>query len=246
MPQWLKKGIKICIRPSHVVVLPYAASYAEDGFATIHNCDFIEDPLFKQAYGKGLETGSWVGIQWRAHVYAWFASQAFRLPGDFVECGVNKGGYARMLFEYLPFTESGKKFYLMDTFNGFDVKLLSGDEIARGIPTSYDYTECYEEVKKTFENFPNAILVRGQIPGTLNQVPSGQIAFLSIDMNCVEPEIAAAQYFWDKMVSGGVVILDDYGHPLHINQKRAFDQFAAEKGVKILQLPTEQGLILKP
>ena len=72
-------------------------------------------------------------------------------------------------------------------------------------------------------------------------MPAAKIAFLSIDMNCVEPEIAAAQYFWDRMVPGGAMLLDDYGHPLHINQKRAFDQFAREKGVEILHLPTERG-----
>ena len=129
LPPGLKKFAKIVLRPSHAVVLPYKPSYSEDGLATVHNCDFINDPLFRRAYAKGVETGSWVGIQWRAHVYSWLALQAFRLPGDFVECGVNRGGYARMVFEYLPFAASTKKFYLMDTFNGFDISLLSSDEV---------------------------------------------------------------------------------------------------------------------
>jgi hypothetical protein len=64
-------------------------------------------------------------------------------------------------------------------------------------------------------------------------------------MNVKEPEIAAANYFWEKVVKGGVVILDDYGFPKHIEQKLAFDQFAKEKGVEILSLPTGQGIIFK-
>ena len=43
-------------------------------------------------------------------------------------------------------------------------------------------------------------------------------------MNITEPEIEAANYFWDKMVPGGVIILDDYGFTAHINQKHAFDE----------------------
>jgi hypothetical protein len=245
-PSGLKKFAKVLLRPGHVVVLPYPPSYAEDGMATVHNCDFIQDPAFSRAYALGEATGSWAGIHWRAHVYSWLALQCFRLQGDFVECGVNRGGYARMVFDYVPFAASAKKFYLMDTFNGFDVSLLSSDELARGIPDAYDYTDCYADVQQTFAAFPNAVLVRGAIPATLEQVPSKKIAFLSIDMNCVEPEIAAAEYFWDRLTSGAAMLLDDYGHPRHINQKRAFDVFAASKGVKILHLPTEQGLILKP
>jgi hypothetical protein len=246
LPPRLKTALKVVLRPSHVVVLPHRPTYSQDGLATIHSCDFINDPEFRAAYAKGAATGSWANVEWRAHVYSWLALQAFRLSGDFVECGVNRGGYARMVFEYLPFVASGKRFYLMDTFNGFDSTLLSPEEIDRGILRSYQYSECFEDVKRTFAPFPNAVLVRGIIPATLTQVMAKEVAFLSIDMNCVEPEIAAAEYFWDHLVPGAIMLLDDYGHPLHVDQKRAFDQFAAQKGVKILHLPTEQGVIVRP
>lgn len=246
LPKGLKKALKVLLRPSHTVVLPFPPSYCEDGLATVHSCAFVDDPAFSAAYRKGVETGSWDGIRWRAHIYTWLGLQAFRLPGDFVECGVNRGGYARMLFEYLPLQSSDKKFYLLDTFNGFALDLLSETEIKRGIPGAYNYVECFEQVKKTFQPFSNAVLVRGRVPDTLPQVASQQIAFLSIDMNCAEPEIAATEFFWDRIVPGGFILLDDYGHPRHIEQKLAFDALAARKNVKILHLPTEQGLIMKP
>ncbi len=65
-------------------------------------------------------------------------------------------------------------------------------------------------------------------------------------MNTRDPEIAAAEYFWDKLVSGAAIVLDDYGWRKHIEQKRAFDDFASRRGVQVLSLPTGQGLILKP
>jgi hypothetical protein len=40
-------------------------------------------------------------------------------PGDFVECGVHKGGYARMILEYVTFEGSGKRMFLFDTFGYF-------------------------------------------------------------------------------------------------------------------------------
>ncbi|HLO34499.1 MAG TPA: hypothetical protein VK194_00390 [Candidatus Deferrimicrobium sp.] len=42
------------------------------------------------------------------------------------------------------------------------------------------------------------------------------------------------------------MILDDHGHLPYAAQKRAFDAFAAERGVQVLLLPTGQGLIFKP
>lgn len=80
---------------------------------------------------------------------------------------------------------------------------------------------------------------------TLDQVKNDKISFLSIDLNCAAPEIAAADFFWDKLVNGASIVLDDYGWAKHIVQKHAFDDFARRRGVPILSLPTGQGLIIK-
>jgi hypothetical protein len=65
-------------------------------------------------------------------------------------------------------------------------------------------------------------------------------------MNVTKPEIDAMEYFWDKLVSGAVLIHDDYGFPQHINQKHAVDAFAKQKNVPVLSLPTGQAIIFKP
>jgi len=98
---------------------------------------------------------------------------------------------------------------------------------------------------QTFAAFPGVEIVKGIVPDTLDQVTSDAICYLSLDMNNTAPEIAAAQHFWDRLVSGGMIVLDDYGWRKQINQKIAFDQFAEAHGIKILSLPTGQGLIIK-
>ena len=45
---------------------------------------------------------------------------------------------------------------------------------------------------------------------------------------------------------GALVLLDDYAYYGYFSQKLAMDQFAQEKGINILSLPTGQGLVLKP
>jgi O-methyltransferase len=229
--------------------VPSPPTFNSDGLITWHNSDFMDDAQFQSAYLQGERTGSWMGsnIGWRAHVACWAASQGAHLDGDFVECGVNKGGLSRMVMEYLDWKKTGRTFYLLDTFRGLSEKYISPGERARGItPTMGGYYEdCYDEVVATFRDIPNVQIIRGTVPDTLPQVKATKVAYLSIDMNCVEPEIAAAEFFWDKLAPGAVIVLDDYGWSQHILQKRAFDEFALRKNVRILSMPTGQGLILK-
>lgn len=221
--------------------------FSEDGLCTIHNCDFLSDPKFAAAYEAGCSTGSWKGwpLRWRAYTLCWCAEWAHRLEGDFIECGVNKGGNARMLIEYLKWTDNQRAFYLLDTFEGFSAKHLTPEE-ATNLTHKYSYPSCLDEVKSRFEKYSFVKIIPGAVPDTLSQVKSEKIAFLSIDMNCVEPEIAAAGYFWQKLSPGAIVVLDDYGFSNHLPQKIAFDDFARKHGVSVLSLPTGQGLMMKP
>lgn len=221
-------------------------TYNQDGLATQHNCDFIKNKRFAHAYKMGKATGSWgdSDIQWRAHVLCWAAQKGMSIEGDFVECGVNKGGGASVVLHYTELYKTTRKFYLLDTFNGLIERYISKDENKMGIHPGR-YEECFDSVQRTFAEFPNVIIIRGAVPETLAEVPTIKIAFLSIDMNCVEPEIAAAEYFWDWLAIGAVMVLDDYGWTKHILQKIAFDRFATDRGVEILSLPTGQGLIIK-
>lgn len=227
-------------------LVPGPLTYNQDGLATIHNADFMNEPRFLRAYEAGRRTGSWGGaeIHWRARVACWAAERAKDLEGDFVECGVNRGGLSRTVIEYVDFPKLDKRFWLLDTFEGLSEQYISEEERAAGIREG-GYEPCYEAVVETFAPF-DVRIIRGTVPDTLPQVEAGQVSYLSIDMNCVEPEIAAVEHFWPKMPSGAVALLDDYGWPHHEAQKRAFDELAARFGVPLLPLPTGQAILVKP
>jgi O-methyltransferase len=226
-------------------ILNYKPTYDEDGLFTNHNCDFMKDELFKESYDLGFATGSTKGwhIHWRLHVLCFFAERAKTMGGDFIECGTNKGFTALSIINYVGFEKTDNKFYLMDTFNGLVDDYKSTNEKKTNL---VNYKECYAEVKMTFSKFDNVEIVRGSIPDTLPKVKSNKISFIHIDMNCAKPEIDAGEYFWDKIIPSGVVVLDDYGYPGYLDQKKAWDDFAIRKGVQVLSIPTGQGLIIKP
>lgn len=224
-------------------------TYDADSLTTSNNSDFVKDPRFAKAYAAAAETNPWPGftLQWRVYIVCWFANLVKSLEGDFVECGVNTGAYSRAVIEYINFNTTGKTFFLLDTFEGMPEHLVREDEKRVGVQDYLGdhYKDVYEQVIRTFQSF-NVKIIKGIVPDTLSQCDARKIAYLSIDMNSAAPEIAAAEFFWDKLVKGAVMILDDYGFPMHIFQKKAFDEFALKKGVQILSLPTGQGIIFKP
>ena len=217
-------------------------SYVSDGLITRRNADFLSEPKFRSAYGKGRNTRSWGLTEptWRVHTAIWAAMHAAKLPGDFVECGVNRGGMSLAIMDYLGFNSLNKRFFLLDTYRGF----IDGAIVASA--NKGQYSDCYEDVLQTFKPYPQAVIIRGVVPDTLSQVDSERIAYVSLDMNCAEPEIAAFRILWPRMVTGGIVLLDDYcGGPAYKRQKDAFDEVSQEMGFRILALPTGQGMILK-
>jgi O-methyltransferase len=240
------------ILPGPVAAVAYMlyrarGSYLQDGLLTAHNSDFRSDPKFREAYRLGKATGSWgrQDVEWRAYVCCWAAWSVRCKDGDFVECGVNRGGLSRAVIHYVDFASLGKRFWLLDTYEGLVDHLISEDERRLGILPG-GYAPCHDQVVQTFAAISGVEIVKGIVPDTLDRVTSDAICYLSLDMNNTAPEIAAAEHFWDRLVSGGMIVLDDYGWRKQINQKIAFDRFAERHGIKILSLPTGQGLIIKP
>jgi hypothetical protein len=159
---------------------------------------------------------------------------------------VHRGGFSKAVAEYLDFGKLvDRRFYLLDSFEGMSADQLTGEEIENQL-LDYPYASDFEAVTEAFRTYPNVVIVKGRIPESLSEVAAERVSFLCIDLNNAAPEIAAAKFFWDKLVSGAAMILDDYGWKKHIVQKRAFDEFAKHRAVPILSLPTGQGLILKP
>ena len=241
-----RRAIKNLTRPLLDLLLKFHGyTYRMWDVVSDKNCDFINDPDFMKGYeaAQKQEKDSAVGC-WVVYINQWAAFHAINLEGDFVECGVNRGRLSMSNITSLDWRSlKNRKYYLFDTFSGLDSQFSTEKEL-----NSYRnaYPECYDFVVKSFRDYPNVMIIRGTVPKTLTQVTIDRVAFLHIDMNCVVPEMEAMKFFWPRLAGGGVVLLDDYAQKGHENQKKAMDEFAASQGVKILSLPTGQGLVIKP
>ncbi|MBC7900199.1 MAG: class I SAM-dependent methyltransferase, partial [Saprospiraceae bacterium] len=107
------------------------------------------------------------------------------------------------------------------------------------------YVRGVDSVRANFSQWKNVRIIEGPIPETLSEIDTASIAYLHLDMNCAPPETAALNFLWDRLVHGAFILLDDYAYHGYSEQKYAMDGAAAAKGLKIVSLPTGQGLLIK-
>lgn len=241
------------IRAAENFGIPSPVTYSQDGLGSVHSCSFMSDPGFMipfnafQDFWK-LEGAGRLSIEWRAHVAVWAASQALRLDGDFIECGVGKGCISYMVMTQLGRDAFGsRRYWLCDRWSDEPLDhLRTTYEADQNIPVESSAGQI-NRVRALFKDFAGvAVFVQGLIPDSLARVTADRIAFVHMDLNLANPEILAIRALWDRLVSGAPILLDDYGWIGRVAQREAWDAFAAEKSLRILSLPTGQGLLLKP
>lgn len=167
------------------------------------------------------------------------------LPGDVFEFGVYKGcSLIRLLtFRNLLENENSRKVYGFDIFGKFpnELKLISDrhfverfeNEGGEGITKSQLEQFLYNK------NFSNYQLIEGDIlitlPAFIEQCKFKKISLLHIDVDVYEPTKLILEMLWNRVVKGGVLMLDDYGTVE--GETNAVDEFFRNKNVKIIKPP---------
>src|SRR5690554_165612 len=166
-----------------------------------------------------------------------------KIPGDFVECGVWKGGSSlAVALKLNEFHDFHRNIWLFDTFEGmsepteFDEDLkgrLAKDRLAAEEKESsriWAYSGL-EEVKKTMQEseYPNSKInfIKGKVEETLlsKNIPE-RISILRLDTDWYESTKMELEILFPKVVKGGIVIIDDYGH--WKGSKKAVDEYLSK------------------
>lgn len=217
-----------------------ATTYAADNIITWNrNLSFLREDFFIKILQDDKNSVIEKSIIWRSYILLYFAEMAARLEGDFVELGCHTGYSADLVTQKVDFKALNKKYYLYDLFGWKE-----GDSHTH-FP-AHDDADMYKKVVDRFAEKPYVSVIRGSVPDSFSQGFPEKIAFAHIDMNAPEPEEGALKRVLPILVPGGCIIFDDYGWYGYCAQKMALDPIVAEAGLKILELPTGQGLLIKP
>ena len=167
------------------------------------------------------------------------------LPGDIFELGVYKAASLVRLATFRRALENdfSRKIVGFDAFGKFPTDNLEHDDDAEFIE-SFENTGgdglSQDEVEAILrgKEFANVDLWKGNIfdtvPSYLKQNPQTRIALLHLDMDVEEPTAFALEQLWDRVVRGGIVMIDDYNTVA--GATRAVDAFFAEKDQQVEKL----------
>jgi O-methyltransferase len=180
-----------------------------------------------------------------AYVIRQFCRHCLHLPGDFAECGVYKGGSAYLIAATLA--DSGikneRQLHLFDTFEGMP---STANDDPSGIKEGRFGDTSLAAVQEYLKEFPFVRFHPGYIPLTLEPVRESRFAFVHIDVDLYQTTRDCLEFFYERMVPGGVMIFDDYGWAIFKDsEKRAVDEFLADKEEVTISLRTGQCIVIK-
>lgn len=162
------------------------------------------------------------------------------IPGDFVECGVWRGGsmYAAALtLNSLQVSDRG--LVLCDTFEGMtapttvDINTVGHDaaELMRDPSSKTHRIATLPAVQDLMASsrYPADRIkyVVGDVCRTLPQEAPDRIAILRLDTDWYESTKHELEALYDRISPGGVLIIDDYGY--WEGARRAVDEFFAKR-----------------
>ena len=183
------------------------------------------------------------------------------IEGDIVECGVWRGGSMQAVARtLLAQGDQERHLYLFDTFEGmpppseFDVRhdgssardLLAQDESRR----SHVWAVAgLEDVRKGMETigYPAERIhyVKGRVEETTPALAPSRIAILRLDTDWYESTRHELEHLYPRLVSGGVLLIDDYGH--WAGSRKAVDEWLEEHNERLLLSRVGKGrLAVKP
>ena len=179
------------------------------------------------------------------------------LEGDFVECGVWRGGNAIVAADVFRRAGQARKSWLFDTFTGMteptDADVRRNGEGARETffrKQRGDHNEwCYASIEDVQESVRRAGLtanvrfVKGDVMLTLadpTALPT-TISVLRLDTDWYESTKLELEVLYPRLVRGGILIIDDYGH--WQGAKKAVDEYFVDVPRPFLQYTDATGRV---
>ncbi len=173
----------------------------------------------------------------RAYMLYQLLRDVCNLQGAVAEVGVWRGGTGQLMATVLPH----KEIYLFDTFEGLP-------EISPDFDGAYHSKgqfndTSYEHVSRLFHQQESVKVIKGVFPSTINDDPLN-FCFVHVDVDLYQSAKDCCEYFYQRLVPGGVMIFDDYGFGTCPGVRQAVDEFFKHRHGHFY-MPTGQYVVVK-
>lgn len=158
------------------------------------------------------------------------------IPGAVAEVGVYRGYFSEFINEFF----SDRKFYLFDTFQGFDEKDCE-------IEKENDYSffrsgEWFLDTNTTLvldkmHHPENCEFKIGYFPETTSDMVEEKFCFVHLDTDLYEPIKNGLNYFYPRLSKGGYIFVHDFNGVVCKGVRVAVEEFCEENNVGYVCLP---------
>lgn len=202
---------------------------AEENFGFKFNHRFYQFTLSYTLNSKiSIHTtilGSWLFLELINHLN--------NVKGSIAEIGAFEGGNSLGSLKFMALLNP-KDFYIFDSFIGFPE--LTEDDPAIRKKGDYNIKNNFNEIINNFLIFSEAKVIKGFIPRTFSQVPEKEkFSLVFYDCDLYQPCLDTLNFFWDKIVIGGYLLIHDYETEKggFTGVRKATEKFFADKDIKL-------------
>lgn len=157
---------------------------------------------------------------------------ARNMRGSVAEAGVYKGDYSKEINRVFP----DRKLYLFDTFEGFPERDIEAEDKKSDVSAEYLKQTSEDVVIKRMPHRENCIVKKGYFPETVGGIED-DFVYVSLDMDLYQPTLAGIEYFYPRMVDGGIIAIHDYFSDAYPNVRQSLKDYENEHHITLKTCP---------
>ncbi len=182
-----------------------------------------------------------------------------RIPGDYVECGVWRGGSSMAAaLSLMAAGDETRRLHLFDTFEGMSAPsehdLRAEDDVSAaallGDSDKADKIWCRASIEDVAANMASTgypqdriALCKGLVEETLPARAPDSIAILRLDTDWYESTRHELEHLYPRLAVGGVLIIDDYGY--WAGARKAVDDYFADAPILLNRIDRTGRIAIK-
>ncbi len=167
-----------------------------------------------------------------------------KLEGAIAEVGVFRGINASVLNYFFP----DRRLFLFDTFEGFDPRDIEienglGFEVSEYPGRTFTKTNT-GLVMSRLSHKENIIIRKGWFPESAIGLEDETFCYVFLDANLYHPIYKGLHWFYERLTSGGYIVVDLYNWEEYPGPKKAVCDFSKEIGINYIPIPDRTGCVV--
>jgi O-methyltransferase len=175
---------------------------------SLANCE--PEPEFLEL-AREVHEHATTGLEVERLYVLWQVAKNVRgLPGSAAEVGTYRGGSAYFIARSLKhFDQNDPELHVIDTFQGHPAERLTPKDTFH--PAGKFSDTSFDSVRDYLSAFPRVQVHMGEFSRRSKLLPDEPYRFAHIDTDLYRPTLDGLRFFGERLVQGGIIVVDDYG-----------------------------------